>query len=76
MWREAAPRCLALNYAEIRKDAGGYTVTCQRSGQSTQVAPRLIINATGAWLDETVTQLGGACTETHGRGHQRVASDP
>ncbi|CUH68892.1 Aerobic glycerol-3-phosphate dehydrogenase [Thalassovita autumnalis] len=57
---QAAPRCLALNYAEIRKEVGGHTVTCQRSGQSAQVAPRLIINATGAWLDETVTQLGGA----------------
>lgn len=55
-----APGCVALNYCEITAQEGGFAVTCQRSGQTTPVRPRLIVNATGAWLNETATQLGGS----------------
>lgn len=54
-----APDCAALNYCEISAQDGGFAVTCQRSGQTLPVRPRLIVNATGAWLDETAAQLGG-----------------
>jgi glycerol-3-phosphate dehydrogenase len=54
-----APGCVALNYCEIAAETGGFSVTCQRSGQTAEIRPRLIVNATGAWLDETVAQLGG-----------------
>ncbi|MBO9475235.1 glycerol-3-phosphate dehydrogenase/oxidase [Shimia sp. R10_1] len=56
---EAHAGCVAVNYAEIAPSDAGYTLTCQISGQKTQITTKLIVNATGAWLDETVAQLGG-----------------
>ena len=53
-----APDCVALNYCEIAAQDGGFAVTCLLSNQTVAVVPRLIVNATGAWLDETVSQLG------------------
>ncbi|GAB4532923.1 MAG: glycerol-3-phosphate dehydrogenase/oxidase [Roseibium sp.] len=54
-----APLCRALNYAEIRPNGAGFTVTCARSGQSASVSARIVVNATGAWLDETIRQISG-----------------
>lgn len=56
----ANPRCLALNYADLSRDETGFCVTCQVTGQKVAVTPKLVVNATGAWLDETVRELGGA----------------
>lgn len=59
-----APQCVALNYAEIAAAEGGFHVTCQRSGESVQIRARAVVNATGAWLDETVETLGNTSAET------------
>ncbi|SMP23437.1 glycerol-3-phosphate dehydrogenase/oxidase [Shimia sagamensis] len=57
---EAAPHCVALNYAELQKSGDTYTLTCQRSGKSLDIKPRTIVHATGAWLDKSVSNLAGA----------------
>ncbi len=42
----------ALNYAELRRDAGGsYVLEDRIGGASLAVEPGLIINATGGWID-------------------------
>jgi glycerol-3-phosphate dehydrogenase len=50
---------VALNYAELSVGDGKYAVTCQVTKTTLQVTPRVVVNATGAWLDETVKLLGG-----------------
>nr|WP_321250087.1 glycerol-3-phosphate dehydrogenase/oxidase [uncultured Ruegeria sp.] len=59
----AAPECVALNYAEMATDGDGYSVIDRRSGDTLQLDPRVIVNATGAWLDDTVQVLGGSSDE-------------
>ncbi len=59
----AAPDCMALNYAEMTRLGEDYAVTDRRSGQSLLVQPEVIVNATGAWLDDTVRGLGGGANE-------------
>ncbi|TYC60684.1 glycerol-3-phosphate dehydrogenase/oxidase [Rhodobacterales bacterium] len=54
-----APQCVALNHCEFGPQDGGYAVTDRRSGETFPVTTRLIVNATGAWLDETIAQIGG-----------------
>jgi glycerol-3-phosphate dehydrogenase len=50
----ASNEAAALNYAELRRnDAGGYSVVDHIGGGSVQIAPRLIVNATGGWIDIT-----------------------
>ncbi|MBD9372328.1 glycerol-3-phosphate dehydrogenase/oxidase [Rhizobium sp. ARZ01] len=45
---------VALNYAELRRDeAGGHVVVDHIGGTSVPVAPKLIVNATGGWIDIT-----------------------
>ena len=50
--------CIALNYAEMVVDGGSHTVVCQRSGSRFAVNAKVIVNATGAWLDSTASELG------------------
>ncbi|MCG7519053.1 glycerol-3-phosphate dehydrogenase/oxidase [Ruegeria sp. Ofav3-42] len=59
----AAPDCIALNYSEMTRDGEAYTVTDRRSDETMRVEPRVIVNATGAWLDETAQTLGGSANE-------------
>lgn len=59
----AASDCVALNYAEVTRIGEGYGVTDRRSGQTQRVDPKVIVNATGAWLDDTVQTLSGASNE-------------
>ncbi len=54
---KAAPQSIALNYAEIVKTEQGYELTCQRSGQRFDIQPRTVVHATGAWLNQSVTEL-------------------
>lgn len=49
---------MALNYGELRRDdAGDYVVVDQIGGETIAVEPRLIINATGGWIDLTNNEL-------------------
>lgn len=54
---EAAPQSLALNYTEFVREDGGFAIRDTRTGMSHQITPRLVIHATGAWLDETAEAL-------------------
>ena len=58
-----ASDCIALNYAEMTRDGDSYSVTDRRSGATVPVMPKVIVNATGAWLDDTVNGLGGRVNE-------------
>ncbi|WP_108859536.1 glycerol-3-phosphate dehydrogenase/oxidase [Ruegeria sp. Alg231-54] len=59
----AAPACVALNYAEMTRDGETYSVTDRRSGKNLPVEPKVIVNATGAWLDDTVQAFGDGANE-------------
>lgn len=49
---------VALNYCDLRHFDGAYRVCDALSGNEYSVAPKTIIHATGAWLDESVAELG------------------
>lgn len=49
---------LALNYARLTHAEAGLTLTDTETGQSLPVSARVIVNATGAWIDESAAMLG------------------
>ncbi len=49
---------IALNYAALSVENGAHFVVCQQSKQRIAVTADAIVNATGAWLDETAKSLG------------------
>ena len=55
----AAPASLALNYAELVRRDGGYVIRDGLTGQESPVSTKVLVNATGAWLDESLRSLGG-----------------
>lgn len=57
---------IALNYAEIARAGDVFAVTDVLTRDKFEVSARLVINATGAWLDETARQLS-AGSQSHGR---------
>jgi glycerol-3-phosphate dehydrogenase len=55
----AFPKAHALNYVRLQSAAGDAVVLRDEvSGQSCQVRPRVVVNATGAWIDFTNRCLG------------------
>lgn len=56
------PLALALNYARLTY-ADGLTLTDTETGQTLLVSARLIVNATGAWIDESAATLGARLNE-------------
>jgi glycerol-3-phosphate dehydrogenase len=54
-----APGAIALNYAEIERDGAAFSVRDRLTDERIAVETRLVINATGAWLDETNRRLAG-----------------
>ncbi|MGA0617097.1 glycerol-3-phosphate dehydrogenase/oxidase [Paracoccus sp. KR1-242] len=54
-----APQSVALNYASVAPGAPGFILTDGESGASLPFTARLVVNATGAWLDRTIAELGG-----------------
>ncbi|GAB5373683.1 MAG: glycerol-3-phosphate dehydrogenase/oxidase [Acuticoccus sp.] len=59
----AAPDSLALNYTEILREGDAFRLRDTRSGATMPVAPRLIVHATGAWLDQSAEALAAAPAE-------------
>lgn len=59
----AAPQSYALNYAELRKNGTQYTVVDHLGGNEMAVSPKVIVNASGAWLDEVSTGLNSGINE-------------
>ncbi len=47
----AGPNASALNYASVEAGGSGYLLRDGLSGEALPVQPRLIINATGGWID-------------------------
>ncbi|MFE0018956.1 glycerol-3-phosphate dehydrogenase/oxidase [Mesorhizobium sp. NPDC059054] len=56
----ASPTAHALNYAQVGSDADGLTLTDTISGETLPVRPRLVINATGGWIDLTNKAIGAS----------------
>ncbi|WP_424830266.1 glycerol-3-phosphate dehydrogenase/oxidase [Ruegeria sp.] len=54
----ANPNSIALNYAELDVRGGTYNLLDLRTGESNPIQPKVIVNATGAWLDDTIRTLG------------------
>ena len=56
---EANPNCRALNYVGVA-GAGGDSVTLrdERTGDTVTVKPKIVVNATGAWVDLANAGLG------------------
>jgi glycerol-3-phosphate dehydrogenase len=55
--KRLAPDSVALNHAEISRAAEGYEILDRMSGQRFSVDAKAIVNATGAWLDESLASL-------------------
>lgn len=53
----AAPQSVALNYAELKVDGPSLSVTDHVSGQTMPVSAKVIVNATGAWLDRVAQEV-------------------
>ena len=53
----AAPGSLALNYATLRVEAGQHLLRDSSMDQEIPVKPKVIVNASGAWLDEVSDRL-------------------
>ena len=52
-----APDFVALNYSEIAAAGAGFVVTDSETGVRYPVTARAVVNATGAWLDESLAEL-------------------
>jgi glycerol-3-phosphate dehydrogenase len=55
-----APNAVALNYSQIAADEAGFTVTDSETGDRYPVTAKVVVNATGAWLDESLAGLVGS----------------
>ena len=53
------PMAHALNYVRLQSATGKTVVLCDEvSGETFEVKPRIVVNATGAWIDFTNSSLG------------------
>lgn len=57
------PQALALNFARLAQGDQGLVLTDGEGGQSLPVTARVLVNATGAWIDESATALGAKLGE-------------
>ena len=55
--QKLAPNCVALNPAELALSGDGFAWADGPSGAVLPVTTRAIVNATGAWLDESLASL-------------------
>lgn len=54
-----ASDALALNHSEILPEGDAFVVTDRIGGQRYPVSARAVVNATGAWLDDSLAELAG-----------------
>ena len=57
-----APQSIALNYVELVRTGDEYRLRVEEMAESLPIRPRIIVNATGAWIDETIGALKEAPT--------------
>jgi glycerol-3-phosphate dehydrogenase len=55
--RRLAGSTVALNHAEITSHRSGFLVTNRETGERYPVTARALVNATGAWLDDSLAEL-------------------
>lgn len=61
--KDLAPESAALNYAQIEHIDGDFVVVDSPTGDRLRIDPKVVVNATGAWLDEAIDQLSGKGAE-------------
>ncbi|MBL8578382.1 MAG: glycerol-3-phosphate dehydrogenase/oxidase [Mesorhizobium sp.] len=57
--KRLAPESVALNYAQVERAGDGFVVVDGQSSERIPVSAKVIVNATGAWLDESLDSLAG-----------------
>jgi glycerol-3-phosphate dehydrogenase len=56
---DACPHAHALNYVRLQSASGGVVILRDElSGDTCQVRPRIVVNATGAWIDGVNRDIG------------------
>jgi glycerol-3-phosphate dehydrogenase len=55
-----AEAAIALNHAEITSESGHFVVTDSETGDRYPVRAKAVVNATGAWLDESLAEMVAA----------------
>lgn len=58
--RRDAPQAIALNYAEFNRSGGAYHLAVEEADEPLTIRTKMIVNATGAWIDETIGALDNA----------------
>lgn len=59
----ANPQALALNYVRLAFTDGQLSLTDAETGRVLPVTTRMIVNATGAWIDDSAASLGAQLNE-------------
>ncbi|HEV7283855.1 MAG TPA: glycerol-3-phosphate dehydrogenase/oxidase [Kaistia sp.] len=74
----AHPSARALNYATVASDASGLVLTDTLTGESLPIRPRLVINATGGWIDLTNQAIGAPAPRMMGgtKGSHLIVDNP
>ncbi|WP_395450083.1 glycerol-3-phosphate dehydrogenase/oxidase [Aminobacter sp. UC22_36] len=62
----SSPTARALNYAAVAASNDGLALTDRLTGEKLPLRPRLIINATGGWIDLTNKAIGAAAPRMMG----------
>ncbi len=62
----SSPTARALNYATVAASDDGLALTDSLSGEKLPLRPRLIINATGGWIDLTNKAIGASAPRMMG----------
>ena len=58
------PQAVALNYAQLTYDGADYVLHDNDLKQRLTVRGKILVNATGAWIDQTARSLGATLKET------------
>lgn len=59
-----SPESRALSYAELTPDGDNWHVTDSVTGSRQSIKTKVIVNATGAWLDSAISALNPGATRT------------
>ena len=57
------PGAIALNYVRLLNETSGLVLSDNEGGRSYPVHTRVLVNATGAWIDESAATLGATLNE-------------
>jgi glycerol-3-phosphate dehydrogenase len=57
------PQAIALNHAQLARRADSLVLTDTETGRRLVVTAQVIVNATGAWIDESAASLGAHLNE-------------